>query len=61
MTDHSIRRISKELIEEIKQALKSVERYGSVEIYVQDEKVTQVTVRNIKKTNHNMNGVKKRG
>jgi len=38
-----------ELISEIKNALKSV-RYGSVEIFVQDNTVTQITVRNIKKT-----------
>ena len=49
------------MIEEIKQALKSVERYGSVEIYVQDDKVTQITVRSIRKTSHDMNGLKKRG
>ena len=38
-----------DLISEIKNALKSV-RYGSVEIFVQDNTVTQITVRNIRKT-----------
>ncbi len=38
-----------DLLSEIKNALKSV-RYGSVEIFVQDNTVTQITVRNIKKT-----------
>lgn len=38
-----------ELISEIKNALRSV-KYGSVEIIVQDSTVTQITVRNIKKT-----------
>lgn len=43
-------RISQKLIEEIKKALKSVPSYGSIEIYVQNGAVTQITVRNIKKT-----------
>ncbi len=43
-------KISSNLIEEIKKALKSVPSYGSIEIYVQDGNVTQITVRNIKKT-----------
>lgn len=37
------------LISEIYNALKSV-NFGSVEIFVQDKIVTQITVRNIKKT-----------
>ena len=41
--------VKDDLISEIKNALKSV-RYGSVEIFVQDNTVTQITVRNIKKT-----------
>lgn len=53
--DYSTKKISKELIEEIKQALKGVNSYGSVEIYIQKGVVTQITVRNIKKTNHNDN------
>lgn len=40
---------AKVLFDEIKQALEKV-IFGSVEIYVQDKKVTQITVRNIKKT-----------
>ena len=35
-------------------ALKSINGYGSVEIVVQDNRVVQVTVRNIRKTNYNM-------
>ena len=50
--DYSTKKISKELIVEIKQALKSVNAYGSVEIYIQKGVITQITVRNIKKTNH---------
>lgn len=44
--------VSKDLVEEIMRALKSVKGYGSIEIYVQNHSVTQITVRNIKKTRH---------
>ena len=54
MVDHSTKRITAQLIEEIKQTLKSIEGYGSVEIIVQEDKVTQISVRNIRKTSHNM-------
>lgn len=37
------------LLSEIKEALRSVS-YGSIEIFVQNKVVTQITVRNIKKT-----------
>jgi hypothetical protein len=50
-TDYSTVRISPKLLEEIKAALKSIKSYGSVELYVQKNTVTQITVRNIKKTN----------
>lgn len=51
MLDYSTKRISPILVDEIKSALKSISSYGSVEIYVQDSTVTQISVRNIKKTN----------
>lgn len=54
MVDHSTKRITVQLIEEMKQALKSIDGYGSVEIIVQDNKVTQISVRNIRKTRHDM-------
>lgn len=38
-----------QLINEIQKALSDI-IYGSVEVYVQNRKVTQITVRNIKKT-----------
>lgn len=50
------RRVSAELVDEIVKALKSVDGYGSIEIYVQDHSVTQITVRNIKKTKHTLAG-----
>lgn len=49
---YSTRKISKTLIMEIKEALVNVRTYGSVEIYVQDGIVTQITIRNIRKTNN---------
>jgi len=48
--EYSIKKISKKLVDEIKSALKSVKNFGSVEIYIQNGVVTQITVRNIKKT-----------
>lgn len=49
--DYSTQNISEKLTTEIKSALQSVKNYGSIEIYVQNGVVTQITVRNIKKTN----------
>ena len=52
MADYSTQRITKELLDEVRLALKNVKGWGSVEIFVQDGKVVQITERNIKKTNH---------
>ena len=52
MPDYSSQRITKELLDEVRGALKNVKGWGSVEIFVQDGKVVQITERNIKKTNH---------
>lgn len=49
-TDYSTKTISDTLISEVKSALQSVTSFGSVEIYIQNGVVTQITVRNIKKT-----------
>ena len=54
MVDYSTKKITRDLVDEIKQALKNVRGWGSVDIYVQDYKVTQITERNIKKTNLNI-------
>jgi hypothetical protein len=48
--DYSTRNVSKELIAEIVEALTNIRGWGSVEIYVQDSKVVQITERNIRKT-----------
>lgn len=39
-----------DLLREIENALGAVDGYGSVDIVVQDGKVTQISIRNIKKT-----------
>jgi len=54
---YSSNSLSTSLLSEIKEALQTV-NYGSIEIYVQDKKVTQITVRNIKKTSVTINGEK---
>lgn len=61
-SEYSTKNISKALLDEITSSLKSVSPYGSVEIYVQDNMVTQITVRNIKKTHNHVqkNGTSKR-
>lgn len=43
------KQIPSHLLDEIKDALKSV-KFGSIEIFVQNRIVTQITVRNIHKT-----------
>lgn len=55
MTDYSTQHISSALINEIVSALQSVNHYGSVEIYVQNSTITQITIRNIKKTSVSIN------
>lgn len=45
-------KLPESLISEISKALHSVGGYGSIEMYVQDHSVTQITVRAIKKTKH---------
>ena len=50
MSDYGTQHISQALISEIVHALQTINTYGSIEIYVQNSVVTQITVRNIKKT-----------
>lgn len=45
----STKEISKDLVEEIVDSIKGVNGWGSVEIFVQDYCVTQVTEKRIKK------------
>jgi len=46
------KRVSPALVDEIIKSIKSVSGFGSVEIYIQDFSVTQITTRSIKKTKH---------
>jgi len=50
---YSTQEISPTLIDEIKDALKGLS-YGSVEIYIVNNEVTQITKRLIRKTNNNL-------
>lgn len=50
MSNSFKKNLSERLMEDIKAELERI-GYGSLEIYVQNNKVTQMTVRNIKKTN----------
>lgn len=53
MNDYSTKKVNTLLLEEITEALANIRGWGSVEIYVQDYKVVQITERNIKKTSAN--------
>lgn len=50
MNNYSTKNVSEKLLKEVAEALKNVRGWGSVEIFVQDFKVVQITERNIKKT-----------
>jgi len=54
MTKKSSNKVNNRLINELSQALKELGGWGSVEIFVQNGTVTQITKRAIKKTNHNL-------
>jgi len=47
-------KVRQSLLDEIVEALKGLGGWGSVEIFVQDSKVTQITGRKIRKTNHSL-------
>ena len=51
LSDYSTQKISDKLLREISEALLNLD-YGSVEIYVTNGEVTQITKRHIKKTNN---------
>ena len=55
MAKVSGKKINNTLLKDIERALKNIKGWGSVEIYVQNSTVTQITERNIKKTNHELN------
>ena len=45
----STKQVSSHLLQEIVKAIKNIKGYGSVEIYIQNYKVVQITERNIRK------------
>ena len=47
-------KVNSNLLAEISKSLESVGGWGSVEIFIQDYKVTQITKRNITKTSHDL-------
>lgn len=53
--NYSTKTISSYLLKELQDSIKNVRGWGSVEIFIQDFNVTQITEKNIKKPN----GVKK--
>ena len=46
-----------DLMDEIRRALKNINGWGSVEIYIQNHRVVQITERNIRKTDHFETGI----
>jgi len=56
--DYSTQKIKPQLVSQIVDALKN-KAYGSVEIYIQNYTVTQITERTITKVNRGPNRVKK--
>ncbi|MBI4034962.1 MAG: DUF2292 domain-containing protein [Candidatus Chisholmbacteria bacterium] len=54
MANHTTTAVSQNLTLAILEALKNIRGWGSVEIFVQDYKVTQITERNITKTQHDI-------
>jgi hypothetical protein len=63
MVDFSTKKVSTNLVKQIKESLKKIRGgYGSVEIIVQNHCVTQISTREITKTNEpiSTNGIVKR-
>ena len=48
MKAYSTKSVSTDLLEEVKKAISNI-RWGSIEIFIQDSLVVQITERNIKK------------
>lgn len=54
MKDYSTKKITDKLLNELKQAIKNIHGWGTVEICIQDFEVVQITEKNIKKTNNKL-------
>ena len=53
--EYSTKDVSDEFGEEVMKSIRNVKGWGSVEIFIQNYKVTQITEKNIKKANINGN------
>ena len=60
LANNSQQKVNQDIIDEIRRALESVKSFGSVEIYIQDNIVTQITTRTIKKTHNSITNLKKK-
>ena len=54
MKNYSTQILSPILLEDVKEAIKSITDYGSVEIYIQGGVVSQISTRKIKKTDQKL-------
>ena len=56
MTQSAVVQVSHDnhLVNDILNALSNIRGWGSVEIFIQNHKVTQITERNIRKTQHDI-------
>lgn len=50
VNDQKAVKVSQKALTEIIRAITNIEGWGSVEIYIQNHRITQITERNIKKT-----------
>lgn len=50
--NYSTKKVSGKLKDELLQSIQSIKGWGSVEIFIQNYEVTQITEKKIKKTNH---------
>lgn len=51
-TEHNVKKKMERLYMDVFDAISKVGPFGSVEIYIQDYQVTQITTRRIQKTKH---------
>ena len=52
-SSYSTKNISQQLVEELVQSIRNIKGWGSIEIFIQDYNVTQITEKNIKKSINN--------
>ncbi len=57
-SNYSTKNISQQLVEELVQSIRNIKGWGSIEIFIQDYNVTQITEKNIRKSGENALNVK---